>query len=74
MKTDMNKQRKQRQRRFKLGSTISQDLENPIGWQYVGGVWMGKSKMLDVVFDTGSDWLVIEGADCSNCGGDKYNI
>ena len=35
---------------------------------------MGKQTMLDVVFDTGSDWLVIEGASCSNCSGDTYNI
>ena len=27
---------------------------------------------MDVVFDTGSDWLVIEGYDCSNCEGNVF--
>ena len=27
---------------------------------------------MEVVYDTGSDWLTIEGADCTNCGGDTY--
>ena len=28
---------------------------------------------MDVVFDTGSDWLVVEGKNCSNCEGNTYN-
>ena len=27
-----------------------------------------------MVYDTGSDWLVIEGQSCYNCQGDKYDI
>ena len=35
---------------------------------------MGKSKELNVAFDTGSDWLVIESESCDSCEGDKYDI
>jgi len=28
---------------------------------------------MDVVFDTGSDWLVVEGFGCSNCQGNTFN-
>ena len=36
---------------------------------------MGKYNITDikVVFDTGSDWLVIPGTNCSNCEGNRYN-
>lgn len=35
---------------------------------------MGKSKkVIDVVFDTGSDWLVIPDSDCISCKGQRYN-
>lgn len=29
--------------------------------------------MMDVVYDTGSDWLVVEGVSCSNCQGNTYD-
>ena len=29
---------------------------------------------MDVVFDTGSDWLVVEGSDCAKCDGNTYDI
>ena len=41
---------------------------------WTGPIWMGGDVELDVVYDTGSDWLVIEGSDCSNCEGDTYDI
>lgn len=35
---------------------------------------MGTQDMkMEVVFDTSSDWLVIEGQECSNCYGSKYD-
>ena len=38
------------------------------GLMFVGEVLMGEEMdRMDVVFDTGSDWLVIEGDDCYNC-------
>ena len=35
---------------------------------------MGKLTKMDVVYDTGSDWLVVEGSDCSTCEGNTYDI
>lgn len=35
---------------------------------------MGREKAMDVVYDTGSDWVVIEGQDCQSCEGDRYDI
>ena len=38
------------------------------GNTYVGPVYMGThGQKLNVVFDTGSDWLVLEGHNCSDC-------
>jgi len=28
---------------------------------------------MNVVYDTGSDWLVVQGTNCSNCKGDLFN-
>lgn len=28
---------------------------------------------MNVVYDTGSDWLVIFGSDCANCNGTKFD-
>jgi len=28
---------------------------------------------MDVIYDTGSDWLAVEGSTCSTCEGNKYN-
>ena len=36
--------------------------------EYTGILLMGGSKQpLNVVWDTGSDWLVIESAECDSC-------
>jgi hypothetical protein len=41
---------------------------------FTGEIVMGESKqVIDVVFDTGSDWLVIPDADCISCKGEKYD-
>jgi hypothetical protein len=41
---------------------------------YVGSVYMGSQKQrLDIVFDTGSDWLVLESKTCTNCVSTLYN-
>ena len=34
---------------------------------------MGGTTPMDVVYDTGSDWLVVEGNDCWNCDGNVYD-
>jgi len=41
---------------------------------WTGEIYMGKLSKMDVVYDTGSDWLTVEGADCENCEGNTYNI
>ena len=35
---------------------------------------MGGISKMDVVYDTGSDWLVVESGTCSNCEGNTYDI
>ena len=35
---------------------------------------MGKLSKMDVVYDTGSDWLTVEGADCVPCEGNTYDV
>lgn len=40
---------------------MTQEMDTEDGWIYTGAVWMGKTVALDLVFDTGSDWLVVEG-------------
>ena len=41
---------------------------------WVGPIIMGGVTELDVVYDTGSDWLVIESKTCPTCEGDKYDL
>ena len=36
-------------------------LRNDDGFMWTGEIYMGKLSKMDVVYDTGSDWLVIEG-------------
>ena len=36
-------------------------------------MFMGGTTEMDVVYDTGSDWLVMEGSSCSNCEGNLYD-
>ena len=42
-------------------------LETVDGTIWTGEIYMGKLSMMDVVYDTGSDWLVVEGSTCTNC-------
>jgi len=58
----------------RLGQTIEHELINTSGTMWTGKILMGGVKNLDVVYDTGSDWLAIESSDCSNCEGDTYDI
>lgn len=57
-----------------MGATVQQELEGSFGFTWVGSIYMGAQKAMDVVFDTGSDWLVVEGSTCVNCDGDTYDI
>jgi hypothetical protein len=52
----------------KLGAAnFAAILKNEGNYIFTGEIYMGKLTKMDVVFDTGSDWLVAEGANCTNC-------
>jgi len=41
---------------------------------YSLSLYVGESDQeMKVLFDTGSDWLLIEGRDCDNCKGSRYD-
>jgi len=49
-------------------------LENDGVLMWVGEILMGPTfTPMSVVFDTGSDWLVVQGSKCTNCEGRKYD-
>jgi len=52
-----------------VGSTLKTD----DGFMWTGTIYMGRFSPMDVVFDTGSDWLVIESHLCDSCEGNTYD-
>ena len=53
---------------------IQKDLRTTDGTVMFGTLFFGSQfQELDLILDTGSDWLSIEGADCSNCLGSTYD-
>ena len=51
-----------------MGGDVSIDLTNYMNFQYTGPLWMGsKRQRLDVIYDTGSDWLVLDTDFCRDC-------
>ena len=45
-----------------------------LGFTYVGPLSMGTANtVVDVVYDTGSDWLAVEGSECKSCEGNTYD-
>ena len=57
-------------RHHKLGaSSIPTLMTSDTTNMWTGSVYMGSWQPMDVVFDTGSDWLMIESSDCVNCEG-----
>ena len=49
-------------------------LDSTDGFVLTGEIYMGRLAKMDVIYDTGSDWLIVEGSDCTNCEGNTYNI
>lgn len=42
--------------------------------EYIGPLYMGENfETVDMVYDTGSDWLVVASHDCKNCNGRTYD-
>jgi hypothetical protein len=66
---------KERQTKHKLKAAFKSDLNGGLlGFTYVGPIQMGTSALrMDVIYDTGSDWLAVEGSTCTTCEGDKYD-
>ena len=63
-----------KKKRLGEGTNFATILKNTDGFMWTGEIYMGKLSKMDVVYDTGSDWLVVEGADCGGCEGNTYNI
>ena len=63
-----------REQHKKLGQmNFATILKNEDGFMWTGELYMGRLSKVDVVYDTGSDWLVVEGADCTTCQGNTYD-
>ena len=61
-------------KRLGAGANFATILNNADGFMWTGEIYMGKLSKMDVVYDTGSDWLTVEGADCTSCEGNTYDI
>ena len=49
-------------------------LSNELNTMYYGTIYVGNPEQkLDVIFDTGSDWLVLEAKECLNCLKNSYD-
>ena len=58
----------------KLGAShVRAVLETIDGATWTGPVYMARFTPMDVIFDTGSDWLVIEDTLCEECEGNTFN-
>ena len=41
---------------------------------YYGNLFFGSDmQQMELIFDSGSDWLMVEGKDCSTCDGTTYD-
>ena len=60
-------------RRKRLGDSVGAALETADGFTWTGTIYMGRFTPMDVVFDTGSDWLVIESHLCDTCEDNTYD-
>ena len=50
-------------------------MHNYHDFSYSGTIYLGspESQAMEVVYDTGSDWLTVEGANCHLCQGNLYD-
>ena len=68
------KESKTSKRKLGQASSFPAVLDNETGYIWTGEMYMGQLSKLDVVYDTASDWLVVEGLDCDSCEGNRYDI
>ena len=49
-------------------------MNNYHDFSYTGSILIGgpNAQALEVVYDTGSDWLTIEGSECYRCSGNTF--
>lgn len=58
----------------RLGINDKVDLTYGADFLYTGSMYIGESdQRMDLIYDTGSDWVLIEGRDCENCKNSKYD-
>lgn len=61
--------------KWRLGSSRV-ELDNEHDFSYTGPIWLGSNsaqQAMEVVYDTGSDWLTVEGSNCDVCQGNTYS-
>jgi len=58
----------------RLGINDQVPITYGVDFLYTGQLYIGESDQeMEVIYDTGSDWIAIEGRDCENCDGAKYD-
>jgi len=58
----------------KLGVNDQSKMFNFENQLYYGPLYIGSTQQkMNLIFDTGSDWLMVEGIDCKTCEDNKYN-
>ena len=72
---DMQAQLMEMVQKFKRATPdLNIDLSNMNDLSYVAKLYIGSNKQgLDVIYDTGSDYLVIQADTCDNCVSDRFN-
>ena len=71
---DMNQRGAKRLGQDSGGTNHATILYSQDGLLWTGEIYMGKYIKMDLIYDTGSDWLIVEGSNCDNCEGNTYNI
>ena len=71
---NLDHRRKHHDNNVKLKADFYSTYKNWNDLQWTIEIYMGVFYRMDLLVDTASDWVVVEGADCSTCDGNKYDI